>query len=137
MYLRTDRRIYVELDSAVRYDPDLAVLLPQPLEHGGGHAREVRVAAAPAVEDIDVVEAVVAEDGEDVIYAARPAVGGDALAEHDRSGRVGAVLHAVADLAQDVERRAHGCAVVVLARPLVDLLCLVVEPEPVVGLAVE
>src|SRR4051794_34024443 len=136
IYFRTDRRNRRKLDSAVGHDAHLAVLLPQPLEHGRGHAGHVRVTAAPAVEHIDVIEAVVAEHRQDVVDAARPAVGGDALAEHRRSGPVD-VLDAVPDLAQDVERGADGGPVVVLAGPLVDLLGLVVEPETVVGLAVE
>ena len=69
---RASRRTRPRL--AVRDDPHLTVLLPQALEHLGGHAREVGIAASPGVEDVDVVQPAVAERGQDVVDAARPAV---------------------------------------------------------------
>jgi hypothetical protein len=96
----------------------------------------VRIAAAPRVEDVDVVQPAVTERGEDVIDAACPAVLDDPLRDRLRADATRVDL-AVAAGAQDVEPGTDARPVVVLARPLVDLLRLVVEPEAVVELAIE
>src|SRR4051812_22539153 len=101
----TDRAAYplrVSIQLAVRHQPNLAVLLPEPLEHLRGHPGEVGKAPSPRVEDVDVVLVAVAERGQDVVDAACPAVGLDALA--DLLGeRLALVDLAVTALAEDVE----------------------------------
>ena len=121
---------------AVGDQPHLTVLAPEPFEDARRHPGEVGIAASPRVEDVDVVQPAVAEGPQHVVDAAGPAVGLDALADRLGVGRPVAAL-AVSALAQDVQARADARAVVVLPRPLVDLLRLVVEPEAVVELAVE